>query len=119
MRYSKLLSLLTAAYGVFALARPRHLAQGVQTPAVEAPAMDRMAYTYGGRDLAISGLALGSSNPSVVTAAMLLRIVGDLSDAAVLGTTTKPSVRAKVLGVTIGWAALNTAALLADRRQLR
>ncbi len=119
MLYSKLLSLATASYGAFALARPRHLAEGIEAPADQAPAFDRMAYTYAGRDLSISALALLSRNPSVVTGAMLLRIVGDLADAAILATgTDKPEVRTKVLGVTLGWAALNTAALVADRRKL-
>ena len=119
MRFSKLLSLATAAYGAFALAKPRHLADGVEAPEAQAPAFDQMAYTYAGRDLSISGLALVSSNPSVVTAAMALRILGDLSDAAVLSTgTDKPGVQKKVLAVTLGWAALNTLALVADRRRL-
>jgi hypothetical protein len=119
MKYSKLLSLATAAYGAFALARPRHLADGVEAPEAQAPAFDRMAYTYAGRDLSISGLALASRNPSVVTAAMALRILGDLSDAAILSTgTSKPDVQKKVLAVTLGWAALNAAALVADRRRL-
>jgi hypothetical protein len=114
-----MLSLATAAYGAFALAKPRHLADGIEAPAAQAPAFDRMAYTYAGRDLSISGLAIASSNPSVVTAAMVLRILGDLSDAAVLATgTSDPGVQKKVLAVTLGWAALNTAALVADRRAL-
>lgn len=119
MKYSKMLSLATAAYGAFALAKPRHLASGIDAPPDQAPAFDQMAYTYAGRDLSISGLALVSHNPSVVTGAMLLRILGDFADAAILATHAPSSqVRAKVLGVTLGWAALNTAALVADRRNL-
>ncbi len=119
MKYSKLISLATAGYGAFAAVKPRHLANGVEAPAAQAPAFDRMAYTYAGRDLAISGVALASNNRSVVTAMMALRIVGDLSDALILSTgTSKPNVQKKVLAVTLGWAALNTAALVADRRAL-
>lgn len=119
MKYSKLLSLATAAYGAFALAKPRHLADGLEAPTVQAPAFDRMAYTYAGRDLSISGLAIASRDPSVVTAAMALRILGDLSDAAVLSTgTSKPDVQKRILAVTLGWAALNAVALVADRRAL-
>ena len=119
MKYSKLISLGTAGYGAFALAKPRHLADAYEAPAEQAPAYDRMAYTYAGRDLTISGLALLSKDPSVITAAMLLRILGDLADATILSTgTSKPAVRKKVLAVTVGWAALNTGALLADRRAL-
>ena len=121
MKYSKLLSLATAAYGAYAIAKPRHLADVIEAPTDQAPAFDRMAYTYAGRDLSISGLAIASGNPSVVTAAMALRILGDLSDAAILGagTTDRPDVQKKVLAVTLGWAALNTIALVADRRALK
>ena len=119
MLYSKLISLATAGYGAFAAVRPRHLATGIEAPAVLAPAYDQMAYTYAGRDLTISGIALASRNPSVVTAMMALRILGDLSDATILSTgTSKPGVQRKVLAVTLGWAALNLAALMADRRRL-
>ena len=121
MKYSKLLSILTASYGAFALAKPRHLADNLEAPAGQAPAYDQMAYTYAGRDLAISGLALASRNPSVVTAAMALRIVSDLADASILGreSSSRPNVQKKILGITVGWAALNAVALLADRRRLR
>ena len=121
MKYSKLLSLATATYGAYALAKPRHLADVIEAPADQASAFDRMAYTYAGRDLSISGLAIASGNPTVVTAAMALRILGDLSDAAILGTgtTDRPEVQKKILAVTLGWAALNAIALVADRRALK
>lgn len=120
MKYSKLISLATAGYGAFALVRPRHLADALEAPADQAPAFDRMAYTYAGRDLTISGLAMVSRNPSVITAMMGLRILGDLSDATILSTgTSRPEIQKKVLTVTLGWAVLNTAALMADRRNLR
>ena len=93
MKYSKLISLFTAGYGAFALVKPRHLADNLEAPAGQAPAYDRMAYTYAGRDLAISGLALVARNPAVVTAAMTLRIASDLADASILGsaTTSQPA----------------------------
>ena len=121
MKYSKLISVLTAGYGAFALAKPRHLADNLEAPAGQAPAYDRMAYTYAGRDLAISGLALASRNPSVISAAMALRIASDLADAGILGSesSSRPKVQKKILGVTLSWAALNAVALLADRRRLR
>ena len=121
MKYSKLISLLSAGYGAFALAKPRHLADNLEAPDGQAPAYDRMAYTYAGRDLSISGVALASPEPSVITAAMALRILSDLARRSILGSSTssKPDVQKKVLGITLGWAALNAVALLADRRRLR
>ena len=119
MRYSKILSLATAAYGTYALVKPRHLATALEAPTAQAPAFDRVSFTYAGRDLGISGLAVASKNPSVVSAMMVLRIVGDLCDAAILGTTATTSRgRNKVLGATLGWGVLNTVALVVDRRRL-
>ncbi len=116
---SRSLSAATAAYGAFALAKPGHLASALQAPDARKPALDLLAYTYGARDLAVSAVALSASSPSLVTTAMGLRIVGDLTDAAILGLTTlDPKVRRKVLAVTIGWAAANTVALVLDRRRL-
>ena len=71
MRYSKAISLATAAYGAYAAAQPRHLAQGVSAPQSAAPVLDLVARTYAGRDLSISAAALLSRNPGVVTTAML------------------------------------------------
>ncbi|MGI9156124.1 MAG: hypothetical protein ACR2FG_05740 [Marmoricola sp.] len=117
---SRTLSAATAAYGVFALVMPGHLASVLEAAPARRPAFDLLAYTYGARDLSVSAVALTASSPSVVTTAMVLRIVGDLSDAAVLGlTTTDPKVRKKVLGATLGWAAANTLALVTDRRRER
>ena len=116
---SRLMSLATAAYGVYALKEPRHLGRAVTSDPAGQASYDVLAQTYGARDLAVS--ALGLLGPGkVVTAAMLVRSALDLSDAALLTPRTDSQVaRAKVLGVTTGWAALNLLALRADRRGLK
>jgi len=118
-RRSRLMSLATAAYGVYALKEPRHLGRAVTHEPDEQASYDLLAQTYGARDLAVS--ALGLLGPGkVVTAAMLARSALDLSDAALLAPRTSNSTnRAKVLGVTLGWSALNLIALRADRRTLK
>jgi hypothetical protein len=46
---------------------------------------------------------------------MVLRVAMDLGDAALLSARTDDrEVRQKVLAVTLGWAGLNTLALLVD-----
>ena len=51
---------------------------------------------------------------------MAIRIVCDVSDGLILATRAKDdATRQKVLGVTFGWAALNTLALVSDRRRAR
>jgi hypothetical protein len=112
-RYSRLMSAATAAYAGFALARPGHLGRALQAPG---EAHDRLARTYGVRDLTTSALVFTGSD-TLARAGMALRIAGDLGDCTVLGTSTDdPGVRRKVVAVTLGWAALNALAWLADER---
>lgn len=116
-RLSRLMSAATAGYGVFALAKPDHLGSALQAPSTQMPAMDVLARTYGVRDIAISTAGI-IGTPSVVRAAMLLRIANDVGDGLVLALSTNQSdVRTKALGVTMGWAALNSLALLIDSRR--
>ena len=116
---SRIVSAATAGYAVFAAVKPRHLARGLQAPEKHAPALDRVAYTYTGRDLSISALAFTGS-PMGVRASILMRIVGDLTDATVLGAyAPNKDARRKVLGVTLGWAVVNAAALAWDERRTR
>lgn len=114
---SRAMGLATSGYGIYALVRPGHLARALDAAPWEGGPLDRLARTYGVRDLASSSLLL-SSNPALARAAMALRIASDLGDCAVLTTTTSdPAVRRKVAAVTLGWAALNAAAWWADERR--
>ena len=115
---SRLMSTATASYGVYALAQPRHLGQAVDS--ANAADYDVLAQTYGARDLAVSTLGILGRSEQTVTAAMLMRISMDLADGAILSVKAQDDeTRNKVLGITVGWAALNTLALLVDRRRAR
>jgi hypothetical protein len=117
-RLSRLLSTATAGYGVFALASPDHLGNALEVDAADRAGMNLLAQTYGVRDLAISSLGIVGTAPRTVKAAMALRIAMDLGDAALLSARADSAeVRRKVLAVTLGWAALNTLALLVDSRR--
>ena len=113
-RLSRMMSTATAGYGVFALANPAHLPAALQADKEDRPGLELLAETYGVRDLAISALGMFGRSPRTVRIAMLLRIAMDLGDAALLSTKTDDEVRQKVLAVTLGWAGLNTLALLVD-----
>jgi len=115
---SRLLSAATAAYGGYALTQPAHLWQALQADRKEREALELLARTYGVRDLAISALGVLGRRPGTVRAAMMLRIAMDLGDAALLSTRADDeAVRTKVLAVTLGWAGLNTLALVVDSRR--
>jgi hypothetical protein len=115
---SRLMSTATASYGVYALAEPRHLGNAVDPK--NAADYDLLARTYGARDLAVSSVGLLGRSPKAVTAAMLIRITCDVSDGLLLSAKAKDAAtRQKILGVTLGWAALNALALAADRRRAR
>lgn len=105
----------TAAYGAYALVKPDHLHAAL--PGEVTPRESRrMAFTYAGRDLPISLLGILGPAPAVPVA-LGLRLAGDLTDAATLGSTTSGAARTKVLAVTLGWGGVNLLAFAADRRR--
>ncbi len=109
------MSTATAGYGAFALAIPEHLWKVLEADKEDRAALELLAQTYGVRDLAISALGIFGRSPKTVKAAMMLRIAMDLGDAWVLSARTEDDeIRRKVLQVTLGWAGLNTLALLVD-----
>ncbi len=117
---SRLMSTATASYGVYALAEPRHLGRFLTPVEKEQASYDALARTYGARDLAVAAFGILGRSEKTVTAAMLLRIAMDVSDAAVLSREAETDeARGMVLGVTLGWASLNALALVADRRRAR
>ncbi|ANH38759.1 hypothetical protein I601_2336 [Nocardioides dokdonensis FR1436] len=115
MKLSRALSAATASYGVFALVQPDHLPDALGSARGDRDGYRLLAQAYGVRDLAISSAGMFGS-PAVVRAAMRMRIAMDLGDCALLALRTEGDVRRKVMGVTLGWGALNIAALLIDRR---
>ena len=112
------MSTATAGYGVFALVSPQHLGKALEVDSQDQAGMDLLAQVYGVRDLAISSLGIFGRSPRTVRTAQVLRIAMDLGDAALLSARVGPGpVRTKVLAVTLGWAGLNTLALLVDSRR--
>lgn len=116
-RLSRFLHVLTAAYGTYAAVKPDHLPDALQVGPTGRDGYRLVAYTWTARDLPLS--ALGAFGPAaVVPVATALRICIDVGDAVVLARhTDQQDVRKKVLGVTLGWGALNTLAFLVDRRR--
>jgi hypothetical protein len=118
--WSRLMSAGTLTYAGYALTRPRHLGAFMTSAKPRQAEYDLLAQTYGARDLAVGTLGLLGRSERTVTAAMLARIAFDVSDGLLLaGRAEDDETRAKVLGVTFGYAALNTVALLTDRRRAR
>jgi hypothetical protein len=114
------MSVLTAGYGVYALAEPRHLGSAMDGGRREQESWDNVARVFGVRDLVVSSVAVFGKEPATVEAAMKVRIGLDVLDGLLLARQADDAdVRTKVLGVTLGWASLNTAALLVDRRRAR
>ncbi|MGZ4478682.1 MAG: hypothetical protein ACXVW2_08710 [Nocardioidaceae bacterium] len=117
---SRLMSAATATYGVYALAEPRHLGTALALRGRDAERLDLLARTYGARDLALSTLGVFGRSEKTVTAVMLVRITCDVADGVLLSRETDDDqVRAKILGITFGWAALNALALRIDRRRAK
>ena len=114
---SRAISVASAAYGVYALVRPSHLADAMQADADERDGYDSLAKAYGVRDLTISLLGILAPARGVQWA-MRSRIAGDLADCATLVTKADDQkVRGKAAAITVGWAVLNFAAYRWDRRR--
>ncbi|MEP6561635.1 MAG: hypothetical protein ABJD68_11275 [Nakamurella sp.] len=111
---------LTAAYGVLELVNPDILAKQTEMAGshpVIAGRLRRISMLMGGRDI-ISGTALAiARTPQQRRVAALLRVAFDLTDGIVLSSTLpKPAPKAKILGITGGWALLSAAsAVIAER----
>jgi len=117
---SRTLSTATASYAGYCFVDPRHLGRAVTSNPVKQADLDVLAHTLGARDFAVSSVAVFGRSPKTITTAMLLRIAFDVTDGLILAAETdSDEARNRVLGVTFGWAALNTLALVIDRRRAR
>lgn len=117
---SRIMSTASLTYGGYCFVEPRHLGRAITDNPVKAANLDVLAHTYGARDIPVSLLAIVGRSPKTVTAAMLLRVAFDVSDGLVLSAAADgDKARNRVLGITFGWAALNTLALVIDRRRAR
>lgn len=117
-RASRLITTASAAYAVFALVKPEHLGKAMKAETDQLAGYQRLAYAYGVRDLTISSIGLLGRSQIAIRTAMGLRVASDISDCVVLLTRAdEPAVKRKVAAVTLGYAALNAAALIFDERR--
>jgi hypothetical protein len=115
--YTKILSVTSAGYAAYALARPRHLGRMLTDSPLKQPEYDTVARLFGPRDFVVSALAILAPSDEAREHAMFARIAFDLSDAAILTPEAKgAAAKAKILAATLSWAGLNAAAVIADRR---
>ncbi|GEL25833.1 hypothetical protein PSU4_47870 [Pseudonocardia sulfidoxydans NBRC 16205] len=106
---ARFLGAATATYAAATLVRPSVLAGPLRLGT--SPATDSLVRAVGVRDLA-SGLAMVATGRRACVVASAVRIGSDLGDAVVFGLSDLPAdARRKAVGVALGWAALNGAAL--------
>jgi hypothetical protein len=103
----RVMSVATAAYAVYALAKPEHLGRAIGS---SDPMWDTVARIFGVRDLAVSAVGVFGP-PTAARAALAIRCALDFGDAAALGATLDGEARTKVLGVAGGWGLLNLTVL--------
>jgi hypothetical protein len=110
------LGALTAAYGVYTLARPQSLARvaGLVTPDRPASRATRnLGWAIGTRDL-VSGAAMMLAPPgTALRAALAVRVAFDAGDAIGFGVAVPRSSRAKVIAVAAGWGLICASAFRA------
>jgi hypothetical protein len=117
---SRLMSTATASYAGYCFAAPEHLGQALGASKSEQDGYDRLALVFGVRDAAISTFGILGRSEGTVRTAMWIRIFCDVGDGVVLAAKAPDdATRAKVLGTTLTWGALNFLALSADKRRAR
>lgn len=118
--FPRALGALTAAYGVYTLARPHSLARltGLLTADRPAsPATRNLGLAIGARDV-VSGTAMMlAPSGTALRAALAVRVAFDVGDAIGFGVTVPPSSRAKVIAVTAGWGLICASAFPATGRR--
>jgi len=116
---TKALAVATLGYSAWVVTSPDTLRDQLDDPADWRQPVTRLAYTYAGPDVPISALALLGGAWGARTGA-LLRIAGDLTDAATLGSTASSHAsRKKAVAVALGYGVVNALALLVDERGQR
>lgn len=115
-RASSVVSVATAAYGIYCLAKPDQLAHATRRAPTEG--WRTLSRYYGVRDLATSALMLGP-NPCWWRAAMRIRLASDVTDAVSLAYVLRetPAVAAKAAGVAGGWGVVNALAWRWDEQR--
>lgn len=108
---ARVMSAATAAYAVYALAKPAHLRKALGSPD---PMWDTVARVFGVRDLAVSAVGIFGS-PTAARAALTIRTALDLGDATLLGLTLDGNARTKSVATAGGWGLLNLAVLSRSR----
>ena len=118
--FPRALGALTAAYGVYTLARPHSLARlaGLLTADRPAsPATRNLGLAIGARDV-VSGTAMMlAPSGTALRAALAVRVAFDVGDAIGFGVTVPPSSRAKVIAVAAGWGLICASAFPATGRR--
>jgi hypothetical protein len=116
---TKALAVVTLGYSAWVVTSSDTLRTQLDDPSDWRLPASRLAFTYAGRDVPISTLALLGGAGGARTAA-LLRIAGDVTDAVTLGTTaSSASARKKAVAVAAGYGVLNALALVVDERRRR
>lgn len=116
---TRALAVVTLGYSAWVVASPDKLRAQLDDPADWERPASRLAFTYAGRDVPISALAL-LGGAQGARAAALLRMAGDLTDAVTLGTTaSSAAARKKAVAAAAGYGVLNGLALLSDERRRR
>lgn len=117
---SRLMSTATASYAGYCFVHPEHLGNAVGADEHEQPGYDLLANVFGVRDLAISTFGIFGRSDRTVRTAMWIRIACDVGDGLVLSSRVDDQdAKAKVLGATMTWGALNLVALHLDKRRAR
>jgi hypothetical protein len=115
---SRVLGVLTAAYGAAVVLRPSVLTGPLKLTGGGSPArpVRLLATAMGARDLAIGAAMAVAPEGRPLTVAVATRVAADVSDAVIFGTGSPDrETKLKAVAAALGWGALCAASLLGNR----
>lgn len=107
--YPRALGALTAAYGLYTLARPQSLIRATELTEKLGPASKRgrrLGQVVGVRDTLVGLAMITAPQGKPLQSAVAARVAADAIDFVGFGLTVPPHARGKVAAVTSGWAAV-------------
>ncbi len=113
--FPRVLGAATAAYSAAVIVKPEVLTR--PTGLGDSAATRILSTAVGARDL-VSGLAVALAPAGApMRLALMVRVAMDVGDAVLGAASPDKATRNKVIGIALGWAALNALALLASQEE--
>jgi hypothetical protein len=117
--FPRMVGILTALYGVYAILRPDVIGRHgqLQSPEDRSSGVALLSATVGVRDLVSGRAIVAAPSGGPLLAALSARVAFDAGDAVVFGSLLPtPGARRRVAAVAVGWGAVSALSMICAGR---